>query len=178
MQPRATAAPADGTSASPLRVLIVDDHPFFAEALTITLEADSRLEVAGHAQNGREAVELASELRPDVVLMDLEMPFLDGFEATKAVRKVSPGSCVVVVSGSAEPGDSAKALAAGASAYLRKGCFAAELFKAIFAVSPPKDQTVQRAEQTVQRTAPPAPRRGRRLRWLAARTIRARLAFQ
>jgi DNA-binding NarL/FixJ family response regulator len=157
--------------AAPLRVLIADDHHLFADALTLTLEADSRLQVAGHAHNGREAIDLASVLRPDVVLMDLNMPVLDGFEATKGVREVSPETQVVVVTSSASPEDSAKALAVGASAYLRKGCFAAELFKAIFAVT---SLTGPKAP----RSAPPAPQRGERLRGLAARASRGLLAFQ
>jgi DNA-binding NarL/FixJ family response regulator len=167
MQPHARAASTDGS----LRVLIADDHPLFAEALTLTLEADSRVEVAGHAQNGQEAVALVSELRPDVVLMDLDMPVLDGFEATRGVREVSPSTRVVVVTASAAPGDSAKAFAAGASAYLRKGCITTELLDAIFAVAPATEQTVLRSGRT-------GPRRGRLLRRLAAKTIRARLAFQ
>jgi DNA-binding NarL/FixJ family response regulator len=158
--------------AAPLRVLIADDHPLFAEALTLTLGADSRLQVAGHAHNGQEAIDLASVLRPDVVLMDLNMPVLDGFEATKGVREVSPETQVVVVTASASPDDSAKALEAGASAYLRKGCFATELFKAIFAVASLKRAT------TKQQPAPPAPQRGARLRGLAARATRGLLAFQ
>lgn len=168
----AAVLPDEASYASPLRVLIADDHPLFAEALTLTLEADKRLEVAGHAQNGKEAVQLASELRPDVVLMDLNMPVLDGFEATKGVRKVSPDSRVVVVTSSSVPGDSARALEAGASAYVRKGCFAAELFKAIFAVAP----TTEAGSE--QRSGRRARRRGRLLRALAAMAIRGRLAFR
>jgi DNA-binding NarL/FixJ family response regulator len=158
--------------AAPLRVLIADDHPLFAEALTLTLEADSRLQVAGHAHNGQEAVDLALELRPDVVLMDLNMPVLDGFQATKGVREVSPETQVVVVTSSASPEDSAKALEVGASAYLRKGCFAAELFKAIFTVASLPQ------EPRAPRSTPPALPRGERFRRLVARTRRGLLAFQ
>jgi DNA-binding NarL/FixJ family response regulator len=158
--------------AAPLRVLIADDHHLFAEALTLTLQADSRLQVAGHARNGQEAIELASALRPDVVLMDLNMPVLDRFEATRGVREVSPETQVVVVTSSASPADSTKALAAGASAYLRKGCFAAELFKAIFTVA-----TLPR-EPRAPRQARQAPQRGEGLRGLAARATRGLLAFQ
>jgi DNA-binding NarL/FixJ family response regulator len=173
MQPNAAAVlPEEAPSGDPLRVLIVDDHPLFAEALTITLQADSRLQVAGHAHNGREAIDLASAVRPDVVLMDLNMPVLDGFEATKGVREVSPETRVVVVTSSASPGDSAKALEAGASAYVRKGCAARELFRAIFAVA------WIRPGRTAPQSAPPAPQRGERLRALAARATRGRLAFQ
>jgi DNA-binding NarL/FixJ family response regulator len=173
MQPNAAAVLAEeAPSAPPLRVLIADDHPLFAEALTITLQADSRLHVAGHAHNGQEAIDLASTLRPDVVLMDLNMPVLDGFEATKGVREVSPETRVVVVTASASPGDSAKALEAGASAYLRKGCLAGDLLKAIFAVAS------IRPTPTAPQSVPPAPQRGERLRRLAARATRGRLAFQ
>lgn len=173
MQPNAAAVlPEEASPARPIRVLIADDHPLFAEALTITLQADSRLQVAGHAHNGQEAIDLASLLQPDVVLMDLNMPVLDGFEATKGVREVSPGTRVVVVTASASPGDSAKALEAGASAYLRKGCFAGDLFRAIFAVAS------IRPARTAPQSAPPAPQRGGWLRGLAARATRGRLAFQ
>jgi DNA-binding NarL/FixJ family response regulator len=173
MQPNAAAVLAEeAPSAPPLRVLIVDDHPLFAEALTITLQADSRLQVAGHANNGSEAIDLASALRPDVVLMDLNMPVLDGFEATKCVREVSPETRVVVVTASAKPGDSAKALEAGASAYLRKGCFSGELFKAIFAVA------ALRTAPTAPQSTPQGPQRGERLRRLAARASRGRLELR
>jgi two-component system response regulator DesR len=117
-----------------LRVLIADDHPLFAEALTLTLEADQRLEVVGHARNGREAIELATGLRPDVILMDLDMPVVDGIEATRSVREVSPASRVVIVTASTSPDDERLARDAGAAGYLRKGCYASDLFNAIFAV--------------------------------------------
>ena len=67
-----------------VRVLIVDDHALFAEALMLTLGIDERIEVVAHAANGAEAITLTRTLRPDVVLMDLHMPGMDGIEATKA----------------------------------------------------------------------------------------------
>ena len=73
----------------PLRVLIADDHQLFAETLGLTLDFDERLEVAGSARNGKEAVRLALELQPDAVLMDLEMPVLDGIQRDAAPR----GAC-------------------------------------------------------------------------------------
>ena len=70
----------------PLRVLIADDHRLFAEALEAILAADERIEVVGQAGDGGQAVELANRLGPDVVLMDVSMPVLDGFEATREIR--------------------------------------------------------------------------------------------
>src|SRR5712691_11525996 len=72
------------------RVLVVEDDDFFAEALTELLEADGSLEVAGRARDGREAIELAEALRPDVVLMDIVLPVMDGIEATREIRRKQP----------------------------------------------------------------------------------------
>jgi DNA-binding NarL/FixJ family response regulator len=128
-------------------VLIVDDNAFFQEALMITLKVDKRIEIAGRAQHGREAVELASSLHPDVVLMDLDMPVLDGIEATRGVLEVSPATRVVVLTASGSADDERRARAAGADAYLRKGCATADLFDAIFAKPP--TETPRRRERSV-----------------------------
>src|ERR1700730_15193006 len=80
-----------------VRVLVVDDHALFAEALMLTLGIDERIEVIGSASSGAEAVSLAEALRPDVALMDVHMPSMDGIEATRRVLNVSPGSRVVIV---------------------------------------------------------------------------------
>src|SRR5512132_3457608 len=87
----------------PIRVLVVDDHALFAEALMLTLGIDDRIEVVGSASSGVEAVSLAEALRPDVVLMDVHMPSMDGIEATRRVRNVSPGSRVVMVTAARSP---------------------------------------------------------------------------
>jgi DNA-binding NarL/FixJ family response regulator len=153
-----------------LRIVIADDHPFFVEALALTLELDERIEIAGRARHGKEAVELASDLRPDVVLMDLDMPVLDGIEATRGVRGVSPDSRVVVLTASTSAEDERRAREAGAVAFLRKGCHTADLFKAIFA-EPVTEGSEQRA--TLQAT-----QRGPRLQELVATANRVRLAFR
>lgn len=85
------------TNVPPVRVLIADDHQLFAESLGLTLDIDDRLELVGTARNGKEAIRLAEEQRPDVVLMDLEMPVLDGIEATRELRRSLPECQVNVI---------------------------------------------------------------------------------
>ena len=117
-----------------VRVLVVDDHALFAEALMLTLGIDDRIEVVGSASSGFEAVSLAEALRPDVVLMDVHMPSMDGIEATRRVRNVSPGSRVVMVTAARSPEVAYHALAAGAERCLTKDTPAVSLIDAILDV--------------------------------------------
>jgi DNA-binding NarL/FixJ family response regulator len=103
-----------------IRVLIADDHRLFAESLTLMLEVEQEIEVVGYAADGREAAALAAILDPDVVVMDLDMPVMDGIAATVAVGRSAPGASVVIVTGSTDPRDAARARAAGAAAYVPK----------------------------------------------------------
>jgi DNA-binding NarL/FixJ family response regulator len=103
-----------------IRVLVADDHRLFAESLTIMLEVEPRIEVVGYAADGREAVALAAILSPDVVVMDLDMPVMDGIEATVGVRRSAPGAKVVILTGSRDERDAERARQAGATAYLSK----------------------------------------------------------
>jgi DNA-binding NarL/FixJ family response regulator len=114
-----------------VRVLIADDQLLFAEALEAVLAMDERIEIVGRAADGREAIELARTHRPDVVLMDLSMPVLDGFEATRTIREELNDTRVVVLSGSAAAADVACARDAGAAAYMTKDQIAQELVDAI-----------------------------------------------
>ena len=114
-----------------VRVLIVDDHALFAEALMFTLGIDDRIEVVGWAQDGVEAVSLAESLQPDVVLMDLHMPCMDGIEATRRVREVSPRSWVTIVTSARSSEVASHALAAGARRYLTKDTPALQLIDSI-----------------------------------------------
>jgi DNA-binding NarL/FixJ family response regulator len=103
-----------------VRILVVDDHRLFAESLMALLSEDDRVEVVGIATNGVEAVDLATELRPDVILMDLKMPVMDGLEATRRIRDRGISSQILILTGTDAPVDSEDATKAGASGYLRK----------------------------------------------------------
>ena len=114
-----------------IRVLIADDHRLFAEALHAILSGDERFEIVGYAADGREAVELAARLDPDVTLMDISMPIMDGVEATRQIRERNPHACVVMLTGSDADEDIARSRAAGAAAYVTKDQIASELIDAI-----------------------------------------------
>ena len=117
-----------------LRVLIADDHRLFAEALQAILASEKRIEVVGQASDGREAVQLARKLDPDVVLMDVSMPVLDGFEATREIRAASEDTRVLMLTGSNSRADVDRSRAAGASGYVTKDRIASELVAAIVEV--------------------------------------------
>lgn len=103
-----------------VRILLADDHRLFAESLMALLSEDERLEVVGIASNGLEAVELAMQLQPDVILMDLMMPVMDGLEATRRIRDSGLASEILILTGADTPIGSEEAAQAGASGYLRK----------------------------------------------------------
>ena len=115
----------------PIRVLIADDHLLFAEALELTLAADKRVLVVGKAPDGKSAVEQAGFLKPDVILMDLDMPVVDGIQATRSVRSSLPNCRVAVLTALLLPEDALRARAAGAAAYLTKSCSAHDLLEAV-----------------------------------------------
>jgi DNA-binding NarL/FixJ family response regulator len=119
----------------PVRVLIADDNELFAKTLEAMLAGEQRVEVVGVAREGKEAVELAEQLRPDLVLMDIAMPVLDGFEATRILRQRSNGARVLVLTASAEHGDADRALREGAYGYLTKDRIASELVPAVLHVA-------------------------------------------
>jgi DNA-binding NarL/FixJ family response regulator len=116
-------------------VLIADDHRLFAEALEAILTTDDRIEVVGQAGDGEEAVKLARKLGPDVVLMDVSMPVLDGFEATREIRAESEGVRVLMLTGSNSRDDVDRSREAGASGYVTKDRIASELVAAIVEVT-------------------------------------------
>ena len=127
--------PARRKKPEPLRVLIADDHRLFAEALEAILAGDDRFEVVGQASDGSEAVELARRLSPDVVLMDVSMPVLDGFEATREIRAASDETHVLMLTGSNSRADVDRSREVGASGYVTKDRIASELAAAIVEVT-------------------------------------------
>jgi CheY-like chemotaxis protein len=119
----------------PTTVLIADDERLFVDALELILADEEQIEVVGRALDGREAIVLARELDPDVVLMDLSMPGVDGFDAIAAIVADDSSRRVVVLSGSNDPSDIEKAQAAGASGYLVKDRIADQLVPGVLAAS-------------------------------------------
>src|SRR5512140_1069426 len=114
-----------------ISVLLVDDHNIVRQGLKALLMAEGDITVIGEAQSGREAVQLAERLRPEVVIMDLAMPLLNGWEATRQIMKVLPSAKTIVLSTYDTEEHIQQAIAAGAAAYLIKQTAAADLVKAI-----------------------------------------------
>ncbi len=118
-----------------LRVVIADDHPLFRDGLRAMFESEPDIELVGEASNGQEAVELASLLKPDVALMDIQMPDLDGIEATRRVIAASPNTRVLVVTMFEDDESVLAAMRAGARGYVVKGIRSADAIRAIRAVA-------------------------------------------
>jgi DNA-binding NarL/FixJ family response regulator len=114
-----------------VRVIIVDDQRLFAEALEAILSTDGRIAVVGRADNGQGALDLAREHEPDVVLMDIAMPVMDGIEATRAIRDKVRATKMIVLTGSAVASDVSRARSAGAAGYVTKDQIAGDLVRAI-----------------------------------------------
>jgi DNA-binding NarL/FixJ family response regulator len=103
-----------------VRVVLADDESLFVEALAALLELDERIDVVGRARDGLEALRLIATVRPDVVLMDLDMPRINGIGATRLLQAEYPFVQVVIVTGSVAPEDVERAREAGAAAYVTK----------------------------------------------------------
>ena len=125
----------------PTRILIVDDVPELRQIFRLMLDADERFEVVGEAADGIEAIEKAGSLRPDIVLLDIAMPRLDGIAAIPEIHKASPGVKIMVLSGFQTKRLTERALSSCASAFLEKGASSDQIISLVgeVASNPPKE---------------------------------------
>ena len=144
---------------NPIRVLIVDDHQIVREGLRTLLAEEADIQVVGEAANGAEGVSLTLALRPDVVLMDLVMPNVDGMEAMRRLQQTDAVSRVLVLTSFAEDGLVPEALRVGAVGYLLKDVLKAELIQAIHAAAKGESYLHPEAQRRLiqQVTTPPQP---------------------
>ena len=132
-----------------IRVLLADDHSILRDGLAALLEAQDGITVVGHAGDGREAVRKATELKPDVAIMDIVMPELDGIEATRLVLQSSPLTRVLILSMYSTTEHIFRALQAGAKGYLLKESAGAELVAAVRGVHAGRRYLSQKITETV-----------------------------
>jgi two-component system, NarL family, response regulator LiaR len=168
---RASAETDARGEASPARLLIVDDHALLRTGMRTVLAREPDLEVAGEAGDGREALELCRSLGPDLVLMDLSMPGMDGISATRAIKAESPKISVLILTAHDDYNLLLDAIKAGAAGFVLKGVGPAELVGAVRATlsgeSPVDQELVMRlvrrlAEEVGSRKPPAEPARERR----------------
>jgi DNA-binding NarL/FixJ family response regulator len=124
----------DKEDSMPIRILIVEDQRIVREGLRAVLEDEEAIAIVGEAANGQEAIDLFASLQPDVVLMDLQMPLIDGPEATRRIRELAPDARILVLTTYATDEFIFKALRAGARGYLLKDASVDELLGAIQSV--------------------------------------------
>jgi NarL family two-component system response regulator LiaR len=115
----------------PIRLLIVDDHELVRQGFIAMMGVEPDLDVVGQAANGQEAVELARALRPDVILLDLAMPQMDGIEATREIKSENPDARILIITSFSEDEKVYQAVKAGALGYLMKDSSPEELMRAI-----------------------------------------------
>jgi DNA-binding NarL/FixJ family response regulator len=120
--------------APPARVLVVDDQTLFRTGLASLLANDARVDVVGQAADGADAVKLAAKLKPDVVLMDIKMPSVDGIEATRQITELIPGVKVLMLTTFETDSQVIQALKAGASGYVLKDSSASAIVSSVLAV--------------------------------------------
>jgi len=117
-----------------ITILIADDHKLIRDTWSFILNTDNRFKVVAECSNGEEAIEQAKQKRPQIVLMDINMTPVSGLEATRQIRKVSPGSKIIGVSMHSQPAYAKKMLQIGAKGYVTKNSSRDEMFKAIMEV--------------------------------------------
>jgi DNA-binding NarL/FixJ family response regulator len=127
----------------PFRILVAEDDESFLDAIAVLLERDDRFVVAGRAHDGREAVTLAEDAAPDALVIDIEMPVLDGVEATRLLRESAPNLPIVAVSGHDYEERVLEIRQAGADDYVRKARLADELPRALAALLETSDRSAR-----------------------------------
>lgn len=120
-------APEEG----PSRIIIADDHPLIRSAIRQALERHSYLEVVGEAANGQQAIDLCRRLRPELVLMDLRMPEMDGIAATQAIKRELPQTLVLILTAADDSTSLSSSLEAGAAGYILKDASPAQIIDAV-----------------------------------------------
>ena len=131
-----------------IRIMAVDDHPLIRSGLRAVIASEPDMEMVGEAANGEEAIDRYREERPDVVLMDLRMPVMDGLAATLAILREFPDAKIVALTTYEGDEDIHRALSAGARGYLLKDMMRSQLLQVI--------RTVQKGQRAIQRRSPPA----------------------
>lgn len=124
----------NGTETERLRILLADDHPMFLEGLAANLRNEEGIEISGQAADGNEAVRLAEVLQPDVILMDVNMPGMNGIEATREIIRTSPHIGILMLTMFDDDSSVFSAMRSGARGYLLKGAQKEEIVRAIHAV--------------------------------------------
>jgi two-component system, NarL family, nitrate/nitrite response regulator NarL len=115
----------------PVRVLIVDDEPLFVELVQALLGAEEGIEVVGTAPDGKQGVELTGALGPDLIVMDVSMPVMNGIEATRTIRERDPAASVLILTGGSNIAEIDNARKAGAAGYLTKDRIASDLIREV-----------------------------------------------
>ncbi len=126
---------ANAPGERPVRVLIADDERLFVESVEALLRNDERVEMIGTASNGQDAVDLVCALVPDVTLMDISMPVLDGIEAARRIRLELPNACILILTGSSIAADVDRASQAGVAGFLTKDRIGTQLVGAILEIA-------------------------------------------
>jgi DNA-binding NarL/FixJ family response regulator len=128
-------AARDDPGELPVRVLIADDEPLFVDSVAALLSNDARVKVIGTASNGQDAVDLAAALAPDVILLDISMPVLDGIEAARRIRLQVPEACILILTGSSTAADVDRARQAGVAGFLTKDRIGTQLVSSVLEVA-------------------------------------------
>jgi NarL family two-component system response regulator LiaR len=116
------------------RILIADDHPLLREALCQVFSSQKDIEIVGEAGNGKEAIDLASQLKPDILIMDIMMPKFDGLEASRQIKRISPNTAILILTAYDDDNYVLGLLEAGATGYLMKSAKGQDLVEAVRAV--------------------------------------------